>query len=164
MNRRIISLVMALIPVLGMAEAALANDAGCGLGAVVIQKNTKLSQTLAITTNWVFFPTPFLGITFGTSGCSASGFTKNKQDAVMYAEANLNSLKVDVARGEGEGLVALSNLMGCSDTHAGRFAQKAKAQYQSLFGLPRAPVQVVDSIDAMIKNDTDLSKGCTGLI
>ena len=163
MIRRIFSIVIAVICLQLSTDLASANDAGCGLGSIVMQKNTKLSQTLAMTTNATLF-TQLLGITFGTSGCSASGFARTKQDAVMYAEANLNLIKVDLARGEGEGLTALASLMGCSPTSTPILADRARTQYKSLFGNPKEPVQIVDALDALIKKDTTLSQSCTGLI
>src|SRR4051812_6237663 len=98
---------------LAICNFARANDAGCGLGEVVIQKNTKISQLFAITTNHTF-SSQVLGITFGTSGCSSSSWTKNETEAIKYAEMNFQSLKVDAARGNGESLNALADIMGCS--------------------------------------------------
>jgi hypothetical protein len=163
MKWRIIFIAVAFGSTLSVAKTSLAGDAGCGLGNIVMQKNTKLSQTLAVTTNATLF-SQLLGITFGTSGCSASGFVQTKQDAIMYAEANLNSLRVDLARGEGEGVLALSSLMGCPTSYSPMFAEKARAQYHDLFGSGVGPTQFVDAVDAMIKSDANLSLGCTGLI
>ena len=64
-----------------------AGDAGCGLGGLIIQKNSKILQLLAVTTNHSFLSQEF-GITFGTSGCSASGLVMNeKKMAVVYDQA-----------------------------------------------------------------------------
>ena len=104
---------------IGTSICANAGDAGCGLGGLIISKNTKLSQTLAVTTNGTFLSQLF-GITFGTSGCSSSGFVMKNKEAVQYAETNFQNLKIDMARGEGESLKALAQLVGCgnADLHA----------------------------------------------
>lgn len=148
-----------IVFVLALSTSALANDAGCGLGTAVIQKNTKLSQSFAVTTNYTFF-SQLLGITFGTSGCNSSGLVMNTKEATMFAEANISSLKVEMARGQGENLAAFSHVMGCKDSSA--FGRMTKDKYQNIF--PSSDVgshQMLDNVKAEIQKDQTLATNCT---
>ena len=123
--------VMSLALVVAGQSAMAAGDSGCGLGSLVIQKNTKMSQTLAVTTNGTFSSQLF-GITSGTSNCSANGIVMREQEAVMFADANFQTLKVELARGEGESVAAMAELVGCQSSVA-PFGAAAKARYSELF-------------------------------
>jgi len=151
--------IFAAFFILGFAGSAFAEgSAGCGLGSLVFRDDTIGSQTLAQTTNQTTF-TQFFGITTGTSNCSAHGFAFNDKEAVMYVEANLPSLKLEMARGQGENLTALSQVMGCHD--ASSFSQMTKDKYQNIF--PSASVdaqQLLNQLKIEIQNDAKLKQSC----
>ncbi|MGZ5280029.1 MAG: DUF3015 family protein, partial [Pseudobdellovibrionaceae bacterium] len=86
-----------------IVSSVLAGDAGCGLGSVIIQKNSKLLQLLAMTTNHSLFTQP-LGITSGTSGCSSSGIVMNDKQMEYFVEVNHRDLSREMAQGQGEKL------------------------------------------------------------
>lgn len=134
--------------------AASTGDAGCGLGSVIFQKNSKLSQSLALTTNSTFLNQLF-GITSGTSNCAAKGLVKNDAELKYYAEANLPSLKVDVARGSGESLVALAQIMGCSKDRVAHFSATAQSRFESLF-----PNDQITAADFVTQAEHELSGVC----
>ena len=146
------------ILVSGFAVSAFAVDSGCGLGSLALTQNSKLSQILAVTTNSTTL-TNLFGITSGTSGCSASGFAYQEKEATIYAEANMPSLKVEMARGQGESLSAFSQVLGCSD--AGAFGQMTKSKYQTIF--PSSDVdahQMLSNVKAEIQKDASLQHAC----
>jgi hypothetical protein len=148
--------------VLGFSTVSLANDAGCGLGSLVIQKNAKLSQTLAITTN-ASFSSQIFGITSGTSNCSSNEFVDvSNKDAAKYAEANFQNLRVDMARGKGENLSAFAQLIGCSNSSVPAFGQMARAHYQNIFPSANVtPVQMMKAVDQAVHSDAQLANTCT---
>jgi hypothetical protein len=151
------SLISVLLA-LGTSSTSFANSAGCGLGSLIFQKDTILSQTLAETFNGSFL-TQFFGITSGTSNCSAHGFAFQEREASIYAESNLPSLKIEMARGQGENLNAFSQLLGCKDSES--FAQMTKSKYQSIF--PSQDVdanQMLQNVKSEIKNNSTLSQTC----
>ncbi len=151
-------ILLASVLIVGFASAAFANDAGCGLGSLIIQKNSKLSQLFAITTNATFSSQVF-GITTGTSNCSASGLVYNYKEATVYAEANMPSLKVEMARGEGENLSAFAQTMGCHDSAA--FGKMTKTKYQTIF--PSSDVdahQMLSNVRTEIEKDPSLKQIC----
>jgi len=132
------SLLVALIAFISTSSIASAAKiaagsaygmAGCGLGSLVFKDNTS-TQILAATTNGTFGSQTF-GITFGTSNCDESGKLVSKEQVQQYIAVNQTSLKNDIARGNGESLNGLANLMGTKDTHA--FATHLKANYSKIF-------------------------------
>ena len=72
-----------MLSVLFAGSFAFAGDAGCGLGGMLIKSNTKLMQLFAVTTNGTLGSQTF-GITFGTSGCSASGLVQNDKQIQYF--------------------------------------------------------------------------------
>ena len=142
-----------------VSQVSLANSAGCGLGSLIFQKDTILSQTLAETFNGSSSSQLF-GITSGTSNCTAHGIVMQEQEAKVYAESNLPSLKIEMARGQGESLNAFSQILGCQDSSS--FAQMTKAKYSVIF--PTQDVKsddVVEHVKTEIKNDSHLKESCS---
>ena len=98
-----------------LAGASMAKEygmAGCGLGSVVMGKSG--SQVLAATTNGTLY-SQSIGITIGTLNCTDDGVAMGEREQELFAEANFDLLKQEIAQGEGENLYALASLMGCSD-------------------------------------------------
>lgn len=130
-----------------------AGDSGCGLGSVVIQKNSKGLQLLSMTTNATFFSQAF-GITSGTSGCSSSGIVMNDKEVEYYVEINQSDLTREMAQGKGEKLNTLAILAGCNGERGkAAFAQFTKERFASI--VPNAQVTssiVVENLKAEMKN------------
>ena len=102
----IIHVIAALFTLPAFAEKV--GPAGCGLGHQIFKKD---NQVLAATTNATFY-TQMFGITSGTSGCEEkSGVAK--LDA--FIESNRVALADDVARGQGETLSGLGQILDCQD-------------------------------------------------
>jgi len=145
---------------LGSAALASVGDAGCGLGSLIIDKNTKLSQSFAGTTNnWTL--TQFFGISSGTSNCRASGFAVREKEAEVFAEANMQNLKVEMARGHGENLSALAQMMGCSDAAVPSFGKMTQSRYENIF--PQAdvtPKTMLQNVEKEMTNDSSVKQGC----
>jgi hypothetical protein len=117
---------------------ASANDAGCGLGNVIIQRNSKGLQLLAWTTNGVLFTQP-LGITSGTSGCSSNGLVQNDKQIEYFVEVNHDDLSREMALGQGEKLSTLAQLHGCGTSEAQTaFAQMTQSSFDQI--VPSADV------------------------
>jgi hypothetical protein len=112
-----------------MATAAMAksySDAGCGLGLQVIGKEG--NQILAATLNTTGIQT--FAISSGTSGCVDDGAMADNKQVPAYIEMNKVALAKDAARGEGETLAGLAQLMGCS---AQTLAPAMKSNYNQIF-------------------------------
>lgn len=143
---------------IGIAQFAHAmGDAGCGLGSVVWEQNTKLKQLFASTTNGTFGSQTF-GITSGTSNCKAKGLVMLDKEQIYFAEANFQALSIEMAKGTGENLNAFAQVMGCKD--GAEFGAFTKAKYETLFpSNSTTPVQMLDSLKTEMKSSS-LAKNC----
>lgn len=139
-----------LLVILGLTVGSFAyaaGDAGCGLGSLIISKNSKLLQLFAVTTNGTFGSQTF-GITSGTSNCSSSGLVMNEKEIEYFVEVNQDDLSREMAQGHGGKLETLAALHGCvSPTAAQAFGAKAQAQYEEI--LPSAKTSAVDMVNNM---------------
>lgn len=111
------------------AFAAKYGSAGCGLGSMIFEGDqTWWKQVLAGTTNG--YSLQSIAITLGTSNCDSPAPLKVGQ-AEAYVEANKVALANDIARGNGETIVGLSKVYGCSNSS--EFGQALKSNYAAIF-------------------------------
>jgi len=147
------SLVAALLSVMSLSTAQAA-DSGCGLGNVIIQKNSKGLQLLSWTTNGILLTQP-LGITSGTSGCSSSGLVSNDKEIEYFVEVNQDDLSREMAIGKGEKLETLASLSGCKTNEAKQaFASMTQQNFDNIYtDLDVTPQGMIQNLKAeMIKN------------
>lgn len=100
--------------------------AGCGLGSVVFGQQTGMVQIFAATTNGTSGNQTF-GISSGTLNCGESA---RSAKAEQFIEVNKVAIENDMARGQGETLTALSQVMECTNTH---FSADLKNDYRQMF-------------------------------
>lgn len=140
------------------SSALAAGDAGCGLGSMIITKNTKVMQILAATTNGSFGSQTF-GITFGTSNCSASGIVQNDKQIQYFVEVNQAELTREMAQGHGEKLSTLAALNGCaSQNQISAFNAKAQSSFSTI--VPTAKTSAVDFVNNM--KSASVADACHG--
>lgn len=113
----------------GAGGSAQFGMAGCGLGSIAFKENDKM-QILAATTNGSFGTQTF-GITFGTSNCSEHATLASKEQVESFIAANQTALQNDVARGNGEALNGLAELMG--EKNSVEFNSQLKSNYSKIF-------------------------------
>lgn len=106
--------------------------AGCGLGYVLFgnSDSSRLMQILAATTNGTSGNQTF-GITSGTSGCTEDGAVKFVKEAEVFAEVNLDTLRREMAVGQGEFVTAFATLVGAKQTP--QMVKFFHDEYASLF-------------------------------
>lgn len=127
------------------SQTASANDAGCGLGSMIIRENTKVMQVLAATTNGIGVQT--VGITLGTSNCKAQNLVMAEKAVQYFAEVNKDDLSREMAKGEGEKLQTLAALYGCeSEASRAEFSKASQAAYSRILPTPET------SVSEMVKN------------
>ena len=102
-------------------------QAGCGLGSIVMGSDG--NQILAATTNGTSGNQTF-GITTGTLNCQQDGVFKSGKEVPAFIEVNKVALANDAARGQGETLAGLANLMGCNSQAMGSAMKK---NYNQIF-------------------------------
>lgn len=140
--KKILGIVTGVV-LAGAAHAGAYGDAGCGLGSLVFNDQSGFVQIFAATTNGLSGNQTF-GITTGTLNCGGGG---SSPTALNYIEANKAVLANDIARGQGETLAGLSEVLGCkSSVELGSQLQK---NFNTIF-----PSQAVDAqaVEGSIKN------------
>lgn len=155
-------LFLSLFGFLG-SSLSYAGDAGCGLGGLIIQRNTKILQLLAVTTNHSFLSQE-LGITFGTSGCSANGLVMNEKKMQYYVEVNQQDLSREMAQGYGMKLDTLAVLNGCiSDEAMNYFESFAQKNLPAIMPSSRtSSVEFVSRLRQHIHDDQGMRSLCHG--
>ena len=120
--------------------------AGCGLGSMIFGSEKGFVQVFAATTNGTFNSQTF-GISSGTSNCGGGGAAPTVK---AFIEANREALANDIARGNGETLNSLTQLMGCTKpAQVGPVLQK---NYKTIF--PNTKVSASDietSVTPMVR-------------
>lgn len=151
--------------ILILSSLAQAGDSGCGLGSVIISKNSKGLQLLSMTTNHSFLSQP-LGITFGTSGCSSSGIVSTDEQKMMdYADQNKDQILQDAARGSGDHLNVMAHFTGCySSASQARFGAVTQSQFSRLQTSSESASSLVNEIKAIVKEDSNLAAQCQAKI
>ncbi|MFZ9002363.1 MAG: DUF3015 family protein [Bacteriovoracaceae bacterium] len=120
--------------------AASYGPSGCGLGSILFTDASDVlwKQVLSATSNGLSGNQTF-GMTSGTSNCQMSGSLAKK----VFIEANKVALSNDIARGEGQTLVSLAKLYGC--TNSADFNQSLQQNYEAIFPSTQASVGHIDT-------------------
>jgi cysteine sulfinate desulfinase/cysteine desulfurase-like protein len=155
MKKKILSLALvAGVFIASSASAANYGMAGCGLGALIFPNDNSKLQIVSSILNGYGGQT--FAITSGTSNCTDSGSSAS----AMYIAVNQESLKKDIARGEGESLNGLSQILNCSNPVA--LNATLQQNYATIF--PSTEVKSVDvnkNIQGVIHSSKDLNGTCT---
>ncbi len=156
--KRVIVLVISMT-ILSYGVAFGAGDAhmntGCGLGTMLFKNsadNSVLLQVLQATTNGTFGNQTF-GITTGTSECKRPAkFVKNERLNQFVAE-NIDNLAKDIARGSGESLDTLAELMEIAPEARPEVYSRLQANFSNIFTSER--VETADVIDNIVSIITE---------
>lgn len=136
MKRRILLVggVLLLAPLALMAKGGNHPMAGCGLGYVLFGNtdNSRLMQILAATTNGTSANQTF-GMTSGTSGCTEDGAVKFVKEAEVFAEVNLDSLKREMAMGQGQYVTSFAALLGAQGSQIPKMVTLFQKEYTTIF-------------------------------
>ena len=100
------------------------------------------------------FTNQFLGITFGTLGCSGNG--KVTAQVVTFTNENAEVLARDMAVGQGESLNVLAELMNIQSTDKARFFEVTKANFSQIYAADHNSAQVLASLQQVMANDAVL--------
>ena len=134
--------------------------AGCGLGSLLI-KSDDFTQILAATLNGTGAQTS--GITSGTSNCLPANKAAALERQQHFVRENLENLRRDMVKGDGEYLKGYAEVLGCNAQAYGNFANVAKAQEAQIFKAPGA-IAVLEATKDTLRQDADLQNACTNLI
>src|SRR2546426_9384250 len=167
MTKKLVLLQVAVALVCFSANAVYAaanpdTGPGCGLGKLAWadfhhQKNIG-PQVLMATTNGTFGSQTF-GISSGTSGCTNDGTIMAEHKVNVFAAANYESLSQEMARGGGEHLASLAELMGVPEETRPEFFALAQTQYATLVASGNTtPAAMIETLQSGIKTHPHLVK------
>ncbi len=137
------------------------NGPGCGLGKLAWldyggQKQIA-PQIMMATTNGTFASQTF-GISSGTSGCANDGvIMKNKH--VSMASTSFDSLRQEMAQGQGEHLASLATLLGVPEKDQPRFFALVQEKYSILMDSDQtSPLAMLQALQAAMAENPVLAK------
>jgi hypothetical protein len=140
---------MAVLPALALETSYGA--AGCGLGSMVFGSQSGPVQVVAATTNGTSGNQTF-GITSGTLNCGKGILAAKDTRVNEFVALNMDSLSLSIAKGEGESLETLIELMGVPVPQRDAVSAKLQANFHGIFTAEDVvAAQVVDHIVAVIK-------------
>jgi len=119
--------------------------AGCGLGNHFFGR--KDNQVIAATTNGTSGNQTF-GISSGTSNCTDEEPGTRRREAKAFINLNRELLATDAARGQGEYLDTLADILGAQDKAA--FSRSVQARYVEIFSNGSTTETVVDSMTSLL--------------
>lgn len=140
------------------SSMAFANGpAGCGLGTAVVFKSpsTWIEHVLAATTNATSGNQTF-GMTSGTLGCEAANGPLKLAQAFM--DENMDQLAADVARGEGETLAALAEVIGVEAQDTAAFKRAMQSNFDNMFSAEATSGTAHEAMQAAMASDVALQK------
>lgn len=147
--KRIIAfgILAALMPAVASARGNFPM-AGCGLGYIAFghQENSKVYQILGATVNDIVSPKTS-AITSGTSGCTEDGAVKLMAQAHVYTAANYDSLRREMAMGQGEYVSTFATLIGATEGNKAEYLKMFQADYAYLF--PTAETTSVEMLERL---------------
>jgi len=141
------------------------NGPGCGLGKLAWadygHPKSIAPQVMMATTNGTSGSQTF-GISSGTSGCTNDGTIMAEYKVDVFAAANYDSLSQEMARGGGEHLASLAELMGVPEEGRPEFYAMAQTQYASLVASgDTTPTAMVATLRSGMKAQPVLTKTST---
>lgn len=141
-----------------MSGTAVADDStGCGVGSMIFDGQSGVfPQILAVTTNGSTGNQTF-GITSGTLGCDSDGTIDSAEKMGMFTGDNMESLALDMSRGEGESLATLAELMGIAEADRAAFYAASKANFDRIYTSSDVTAgDVIVNLQAVMAEDEQL--------
>ena len=127
---------------------------GCGLGSLLFGAKPGIIQAFAATTNGSSYNQTF-GILFGTLNCE---IPESGMQAAIYIENNREVVIKEAARGSGETLIGLANILKCSNQAA--FNNGMQSHFEKVFVDSNNAYSNVKSIYEVINTDEQLKSSC----
>lgn len=151
--------LIAAAALISASSFAMADNgpAGCGLGTAVVfpDANVWYEHVLAATTNGTSGNQTF-GMTSGTLGCESANGPLKAAEAFM--NDNMDQLAADSARGQGETLDALAQVMGVEAADTAAFRATVQSNFDSMFTTEATAGDAFRSLTDAMSQDKALQK------
>ncbi len=156
----VILMTLSLVFVFGsfaMAGQAAQMNTGCGLGAMVFQDNQKVDDSLLLQLVMTLLNgtcgNQTFGITSGTSNCKKPSKIVKDERMQQFVVANLDELARDIARGQGETLDTLADMMNIPQSERPQVYSKLQSNFSKIFPSEKVEgTEVVDNIVNVINS------------
>lgn len=136
MKKLFLGLTASAVIFSGTAFAGQAqNNTGCGLGLMLIGENANnslLGQVVQATLNGVLGNQTF-GITSGTSNCATPAKIVMNEKLNVFVAANMDTIATDIAKGEGESLDTMAELMNISAEKRPELYAKLQSNFSGIY-------------------------------
>jgi hypothetical protein len=133
---------------------------GCGLGSVLFgESESRGGQILSATTNGVYSNNTF-AMSSGTSNCVPEGHStaeQKRKNMEVFIAANREALANDIAKSNGETIIAISDIMGCQDS--AYLGTKLQTRYEAIFASDEH-TDVTEKMFNTVANDRYLVENC----
>ena len=145
-------IMLAVVLATGSGMAMADRDVGCGIGSQVWAGQSGIIPKLLAGTTNVLFTNQWLGITFGTLGCSQGG-TVTAQ-VVTFTNENAEALARDMAVGEGESLNVLAELLNIKVEDKVGFFTVSKQNFSEIYSDENQnTLQVLSTLQTVMAKD-----------
>ena len=153
------NIIIGLLALISASSVFAADSSsGCGMGWQVAPAQSLVSSSTRAIVNVTFSNT--IAMTLGTSGCAKHSIVKNDAKGIHFAEANLNQLAVEMARGNGEFVSTFASVFGCQNSRA--FGSMVQANYETVLpSVSTSGVELYNNVKAQIKNNATLASSCS---
>lgn len=120
----------------------------CGLGWQVTDARTMMGTTTRGTTN--YFVPPSFGMTSGTIGCAQIPFAANEREAATFVASNYETLKSELAEGQGEYVTAMVESFGCSAAQAPAISANIQKNYSTVVAPTRNATELFTNLKSEV--------------
>lgn len=132
--------------------AKISYVAGIALGCCAILAGA-CTTTPTGTTKDMF---DFTSSTTGRSWYNEDGMLRPEHRPIAFTSANYETVKRDIARGQGEHLASLATLLGVSSARCDEFGLLAQARYAALESPGTTPEEILISMRNILDEHPDL--------
>lgn len=147
-----------LVSALFAASSAIADDTGpgCGWGTKIFEGQTGVAPHIfAATTNGTSYNQMF-GISSGSIGCDPENVIESA--VTTYLDHNMDTVAQDMARGEGEALVSLAQVIGIPAKHQALFYETTQENFEVIFkDHTTTRADVVKALHSVMSQHSELS-------
>lgn len=155
--------IAAALTVIGTSSAfaakTSADSSGCGFGTQTFEGKKGVGPQLGAALLNGISANQLFGISFGTLGCNKAGRVTSPENVKRFASNNLDGLTRDIARGDGERLESLAELMGIDDQHKSTFFSVTQQNFATIFSSDNVTVeQVLASLQGVMAADPTLRR------
>jgi hypothetical protein len=158
MDTNMKKIIAGAILIASSSAVLAAGPAGCGAGTAIVFQDAKetYEHVLAATTNGSSGNQTF-GMTSGTLGCEAAG-GGSMAGVQSFMNDNIDQLASDSAKGQGETLSALIELVGVSAEDNSEFSALMQANFDQLFTAQSTSGNAYDAMVTAMSTDAKLAK------